>query len=309
MSRREITPQDPEWPPFLSEATSLGPPQSLFLEGSTLEVGPKAIAVVGTRRPTAAGVEAAERLTQALVEAGFVIVSGMALGIDTIAHRTALRCGGKTVAVLGTGLDVVYPRRNEGLRDAIAVSGTIVTEFPLGTQPLAYHFPKRNRIVAGMSQGVLVVEGGLKSGALITARQAIDANRSVWAVPGSSRNPMADGPNELIRTGQAALVTDVNHMFEEIAPSMLWREKDELGLTAPDLNSDEAAILQSLDDVPLPLDRLVKVTQLPLGTAALAISRLEIRGLATRRGPGYEISQSGGRVRNLLMAQTAREDP
>ncbi len=307
MSYREITPKDEEWPQPLNEIGPLGSPQRLYLDGQLLDVGQKIVAVVGTRRPTAAGVEAAERLTRGLVEAGFTIVSGLAMGIDAIAHRTALQCGGCTVAVLGTGLDVVYPQRNKKLRQEILEKGVLLSEFPSGTQPLPHNFPMRNRIVAGLSKGVLVVEGSFRSGALITARQAIDANRSVWAVPGSIRNPMAAGPNELIRTGQAALVADVNHIFEDLSPSLVWADRDDGSLAAPDLKPEEIALLQILDDVPLPVDRLVYVSRLPLGTVALALSRLEVRGMAARRGPGYEISAAGGRVRNLLAAQ-APED-
>lgn len=303
MNRREVTPQDVEWPTPLNEIGPLGVPKRLFLEGNPLNLGTKAIAVVGTRRPTAAGVEAAEKFTRGLVEAGFSIVSGLAVGIDAVAHRTAIRCGGYTVAVLGCGLDVIYPKRNTALREEIASTGTLLTEFEEGTQPLPHHFPMRNRIVAGLCKGVLVIEGSFKSGALITARLALDANRSVWAVPGSVRNSMSQGPNELIRTGQAALVSDINHIFEDIAPSLVWQ--DQLGppVSAPDLKEDELTVLSVLDDMPLSMDRIVRLSCKPMGVVALALSRLEVRGMILRRGPGYEVTASGARVRNLLAAQ------
>ena len=292
-----------EWPTPLNEIGPLGVPKRLFLEGNPLNLGTKAIAVVGTRRPTAAGVEAAEKFTRGLVEAGFSIVSGLAVGIDAVAHRTAIRCGGYTVAVLGCGLDVIYPKRNTALREEIASTGTLLTEFEEGTQPLPHHFPMRNRIVAGLCKGVLVIEGSFKSGALITARLALDANRSVWAVPGSVRNSMSQGPNELIRTGQAALVSDINHIFEDIAPSLVWQ--DQLGppVSAPDLKEDELTVLSVLDDMPLSMDRIVRLSCKPMGVVALALSRLEVRGMILRRGPGYEVTASGARVRNLLAAQ------
>lgn len=303
MKNREITPRDEEWPSQLNQIGPLGVPKRLYLEGNPLTLDSQTIAVVGTRRPTAAGVEAAEKLTRGLVEAGFSIVSGLAVGIDAVAHRTAIRCGGYTVGVLGCGLDVLYPKRNKALRDEISSTGTLITEYPNGTQPLPHHFPLRNRIVAGLSRGVLVIEGSFKSGALITARLALDANRSVWAVPGSIRNSMSTGPNELIRTGQAALVTDLNHLFEEIAPSLVWQEEAGPVTATPDIKDDEFAVLSVLDDMPLSMDRIVRLSHRPMGVVALALSRLEVRGMVLRRGSGYEVTTSGARIRNLRGAQ------
>lgn len=303
MSVRDITSADQEWPALLNEMGVLHPPRRLFAEGLPLRNETKAVAVVGTRRPTAAGVEATEHLTRGLVEAGFTIVSGLAMGIDAVAHRTALRLGGYTIAVLGTGLDVIYPKRNRTVREEIIRRGTLLTEFPEGTQPLPHHFPARNRIVAGLSTGVLVIEGSYKSGALITARLAIDANRSVWALPGSFRNPMADGPNELIRTGQAALVTQVQHIFEDLSPSLVWGEDTGTRSPIPDLKPEEIVVLQALDDAPIPVDRLARVTALPAGTVALSASRIEVRGLASRRGAGYELTDAGARVRKRLATE------
>ena len=300
MNADVLTREHPTWPERLNELGSHAPPKRLFVEGLTLDAGAKTIAVVGTRRPTAAGVEAAECLTRGLVEAGFTIVSGLAVGIDTVAHRTALDCDGYSIAILGCGLDVDYPIRNNRLKEELRARGTLVSEYPPGTPAQPYHFPLRNRIVAGLATGVLVIEGGLKSGALITARLAIDANRSVWAVPGSIRNPMAAGPNELIRTGQAALVTDIGHVFEEVAPALVWETENRPAMQTPDLRDEEIAILHALDDVPLAVDRITRVAGLKLGKVGLALSRLEVRGLAARRGVGYEITQSGGRVRDLL---------
>jgi DNA processing protein len=277
------------------------PPDQLYIDGRRVEIGSRTVAVVGTRRPTAAGIEAVEQITRGLVEAGFTIVSGMALGIDTLAHRAALSCGGYTIAVLGSGLDVPYPLRNAGLMKRIASEGSVVTEYPEGSKPHAFHFPQRNRIVVGLSRGVVVVEGGMKSGALITARIGIDANRFVWAVPGSTRNPMAVGPNELIRTGQAALVTSFKHVCDDVAPGLVWEEgPGARPLSVEALTEEEKTILLALDDVPISSDRLGRATDLPQGRVALALSRLEVRGFVNRRAGGYEISGGGGRIRDAI---------
>ena len=301
LEKRRITPGHDEWPACLSEVGPIDPPKSLYARGRRLETGSQSVAVVGTRRPTAAGVEATQRLVKDLVDAGFTIVSGLAVGIDAVAHRTALNAGGYTIAVLGSGLDSTYPSRNRTLKEDIFKRGTVVTEYPDGTEPLPHHFPRRNRIVAGLSRGVLVVEGGFKSGALITARLGIDANRMVWAVPGSLRNALARGPNELIRTGQAALVTDARHIFEDISPGLVW-EEGAAGkpLAAESLTQEEREVLALLDDVPVPPDRIMGETGLPTGKVALALSRLEVRGFALKRLAGYEVTSSGARCRESL---------
>nr|MBA2724788.1 DNA-protecting protein DprA [Actinomycetota bacterium] len=188
-----------EWPPMLDE---LGPSQKvtrLHRLGLPLPTGAPAIAIVGTRRPTLAGIEIATLLSRGLAQAGFTIVSGLAVGIDAAAHAAALEAGGRTVAVLGCGLAQRYPRRNMKLRQEIEEKGTVLTEYDDDITPAPFNFPQRNRIVAGLSAGVVVVEGSIKSGALVTARLALEMNRSIYAVPGSLRNPMAQGPNHLIK--------------------------------------------------------------------------------------------------------------
>ncbi|MDQ3985859.1 MAG: DNA-processing protein DprA [Actinomycetota bacterium] len=298
---RRICPRDEEWPPELDELGPHGSPDCLYGEGLPLQTGSKTIAIIGTRRPTVAGLETAEQFAKSLAEAGFGIVSGMALGIDTAAHRAALRVGGYTIAVLGSGLDVDYPSRNKNLKRQIANQGTLITEYPLGTQPHQWNFPARNRIIAGLAAGVLVIEGNERSGALITARIAIDANRSVWAVPGSVRNPVASGPNELIRTGQAALVTEVGHILDELAPSLIWNDQpDSRSKIAAPIEEDDRAILALLDDAPVNPDRLCALSGLDQGKVSLALSRLEVRGFARKRFGGYEISDAGSRVREAL---------
>lgn len=252
------------------------------------------IAVVGTRRPSGVGLEVATRMARSLAEAGAVVVSGMAVGIDGAAHRAALEAGGRTVAVLGCGLDVDYPRKNRALRQAVARAGTLVTEYPPGTPPLKQHFPQRNRIIAGLSHGVIVIEGAITSGALVTARLALDCDRNVYALPGSVANPMAAGPNELLRTSQAALVTSINHVFEDLAP--LLRFESEAGSDedpGAGLPEEQRAVLRALDDSPTPQEALAGRVQLEPGRLAIALAMLEAKGLAVRGYGGYAAS---GRV-------------
>jgi DNA processing protein len=296
MSARRITPQSDEWPPQLEELGPATPPSALYVLGRTVPKKEKSIAVVGTRWPTAAGIEAARDIARGLAEAEYAVVSGLALGIDTEAHRAALKAGGHTVAVLGAGLDFDYPGKNVRVRREIEETGTVVTEYPHGTEPRPHHFPARNRIIAGLCEGVVVIEGNEKSGALITARFALDANRSVWAVPGSRRNLKAAGPNALIRTSNAKLVTDVKHIFEDVAPSLVWSEK-RIVKGGPPLDTSERTLLSILDDEPVSVDEITGHAKLSLGAAGLTLSRLEVRGLVNRTPVGYVITSAGARAR------------
>lgn len=294
----ELLPRDERWPALLDELGPAKRPARLYCRG--LPIPDRAlVAVVGSRRPTVAGLDATRALVTGLVEAGYGIVSGLARGIDAAAHEAALEADGYTIAVLGFGLDVTYPRRNARLKERIAAEGTLVTEYEAGTQPRALHFPQRNRIIAGLSVATLVVEGGIKSGALITARCALEANRAVCAVPGSFRNPMSAGSNELIRRSEATLVTEVGHIFDELAPRAVWDGPARLSLVPcpVELEDDEARVLALLDDAPTSPDRLCRELHLGVGAVALALSRLEVRGLVLRKGNGYEITTAGARVR------------
>jgi DNA processing protein len=305
---RIIRRNDKEWPDRLNELGPHQPPELLHACGRLMDPSQLHIAIVGPRRPSAAGIEVARQLATGAVEAGCVIVSGLAIGIDSAAHRAALDAGGSTVAVIGCGLDIDYPMRNRPLRERIEQDGTVVSEYPEGTPPLAFHFPERNRIVAGLASAVIVVEGTMKSGALITARLALDANRLVFAVPGSFRNPLAEGPNELIRTCQAGLVTKVDHIFEELAPNLVWRDRvDRLAPRAPDLEPKEEAILLALDDHAVSPDQLAGLVHMLPGEIALAIARLEVRGFVLQKGPGYEISEPGARARAAVLS--SKEHP
>ncbi len=200
---------DPDYPPLMRKAGS--PPLALFVAGDPALLWYPAVAVVGSRGPTAGGRDNARSFSRALVAAGYAVTSGLAAGVDRAAHEAALDAGGLTVAVLGTGPDVPYPRNHAGLMGRIATLGAVVSEHPPGTEARREHFPSRNRILAGLTLGTLVIEAASRSGALITARQAADAGREVFAVPGSIHNPMARGCHRLIRDG-AALVESADEV-------------------------------------------------------------------------------------------------
>ncbi len=296
---REIHKGGPEWSALLDEIGPLKLPKRLFAMGQPVDPEKPCIAIVGTRRPTIAGIEVADRLARGLAQGGFTIVSGLAVGIDAVAHRAAIEAGGTTIAVLGCGLDVLYPKANVQLRKRIIEHGTLLSEYPEGMQPMAHQFPERNRIVAGLSVGVVVVEGGYRSGALITARRALEANRNVYAVPGSLRNPMAHGPNMLIARGEAQLVTTFKDICDDLAPAMLWAG----GPTGmPDLEDGEAEVIVALDDTPAAPDALLRATGMPPGRMALLLARLEVRGWAVRSAAGYSLSTGGASVRHALLS-------
>ncbi|MFZ5635393.1 MAG: DNA-processing protein DprA [Pseudomonadota bacterium] len=204
---------DPDYPPLLRRAGS--PPLALFVAGDPTLLWHPSVAVVGSRGPTAGGRDNARAFARALVEAGFAVTSGLAAGVDRVAHDAALDADGLTVAVLGTGPDVPYPREHAGLLARIATHGAVVSEHPPGTTARREHFPSRNRILAGLSLGTLVIEAAARSGALITARLAADAGREVFAVPGSIHNPMARGCHRLIRDG-AALVESADEVISAL---------------------------------------------------------------------------------------------
>lgn len=303
MNRRTITRTDAEWPVGLDRLGGAGlPPSRLFVEGAALATDGRAIAVVGSRRPTAAGLRIAGEIAGGLAQAGLPVVSGLAMGIDAAAHQAALDAGGYTVAVLGCGLDVDYPKRNSRLRQRIDGTGTVLTEYEAGVMPQPAHFPARNRIIAGLCEAVVFVEGSEHSGGLITARLALDANRHVFAVPGSVRNPLAQGPNELIRTGQAGLVTNVQHVLEEIAPGLVWGEPigDQPAVGQPAVNPAEAAVLGFLDDAPTTLDEMCAGLSLSFGQVAIALAALEVRSFVVKRTGGYSVTEAGARARARL---------
>ena len=213
LGARLVTPDDAEYPKPLKNIYD--PPLCLYVRGAWEEQDEQALAIVGTRRATHYGAAQAERLAYQAAKAGFTVVSGLARGIDTVAHRAALKAGGRTLAVLGGALDKLYPPENRELAEEIAAQGALLSEFPLGREPDRTTFPYRNRIVSGLSKGVLVVEAGLESGAMNTAEQALEQGRSVMAVPGRVDMDGARGPHRLIQNG-ARLVADLADILKEL---------------------------------------------------------------------------------------------
>jgi len=200
--------------------TIYDPPPFLFLRGEWTRSDAASIAIVGTRTPSDYGVRAAERFAEGCARLGIAIISGLARGIDTAAHRAALRAGGRTIAVIGSGIDVCYPPENQNLLEQIARQGAVLSEYAMGTRPIASNFPRRNRIISGLSLGTLVVETALVGGAMITARMALEQNREVFAVPTTIDGTRAQGCNTLIREGRAKLVETLTDVLEELAARM-----------------------------------------------------------------------------------------
>ena len=257
-------------------------PPLLYVRGELTAADAWAVAVVGTRRATVYGRQAAEELAEGLARNNVTVVSGLARGIDSIAHKVALKAGGRTIGVLACGLDMVYPPENLRLAQEIMEHGALVSDYPLGTQPRSEFFPRRNRIMVGLSLGILVVEGDLKSGALITARQALDENREVFAVPGGIYTPTFRGTNWLIQQGQAKLVTKVEDVLEELNLTMASHQMEAKELLPAD--ETEARLLRLLSSEPIYIDDLRRESGLPVETVSSALAMLELKGMARQVG-------------------------
>ena len=285
LGARVITRWDPEYPTNLTEIYD--PPALLFVRGELLETDRKAVAVVGTRNPSRYGLEMTETISRDLVRAGVTVVSGLARGVDTACHWAALRAGGRTVGVLGCGIDVLYPRENRELIEDICQSGAVMTEFRPGVAPHATNFYRRNRIVSGLSKGVLVVEAATNSGSLITASHAADQNRDVFAVPGSVLNVRSQGPHALLKQG-AGLVESAADVLEALfttaisdAQQPLFRSPE----AADNLGEAQRALLDALDPDPVPVDLLCETLHLEAGKILAILLELELNGLV-RQHPG-----------------------
>jgi DNA processing protein len=275
---------DPHFPARLRELPN--PPSALFLHGDPDLLSLPQLAIVGSRNPSTGGRRNAHDFAAHLAAAGLVISSGLATGIDGAAHQGALDADGLTLAVTGTGLDRVYPAKNRTLAHEIAMSGLLVSEFPTGTPPLPANFPRRNRILAGLSLGTLVVEAALKSGSLITARLATEAGREVFAIPGSIHNPMARGCHALIRDG-AKLVETAEHVFEELAPLLPEVAPSTLG-AAPEaitsvageepMDPQHCRLLEAMGFDPVTTDELVERTGFPAAEVSSILLLLELQG-------------------------------
>lgn len=289
-----LTLADDAYPPLL-KAVHHAPPL-LYVKGRHEVLSEPQLAVVGSRNPSRGGEETAHAFARHLAQSGLVITSGLALGVDGAAHRGALAAGGATVAVMATGIDRIYPARHRALAESIMENGALVTEFPLGTQPLPELFPQRNRIISGLAYGVLVVEAAERSGSLITAHYAMEQAREVFAIPGSIHNPMARGCHRLIRQG-AKLVESVQHVLEELAPQLNDRLRMENSADAmpqqkatesgDQLDSDYRNLLQLIDYDPVTIDQMVERSGLPARSISSMLLILELQGLIR--------AESGGR--------------
>jgi DNA processing protein len=277
---RPVFPGEEEYPPQLLGLPD--PPAWLFVRGRSTAAWPAAVAIVGARDGSAYGREVAGAIGSGAATAGVVVVSGAARGIDAAAHHGALRAGGATAAVLGSGIDVPYPRGNRSLLERIAATGWVFSEYPPGVPAAPRRFPARNRIVAGLSEGVVVVEGGPDSGALITANFAVDMNRVVMGVPGPVTSPLSEAPHSLIRDG-AALVRGPEDVLGEIGEDARMP-----GCEADELSTHELRVLRGLAGTAATLDALSAASGLPPGQALVTLTSLELRGLVRSVGGRYE---------------------
>ncbi len=283
-----LTWQHPHYPPLLAQLPD--PPPLLYVHGDATLLCEPQLAMVGSRNPTASGRQTATDFARHLAAAGLTITSGLALGIDTASHQGALDAGVPTIAVMGTGLDRVYPASNRELARRIAERGALVSEFPIGTPPLAENFPRRNRIISGLSLGTLVVEAALRSGSLISARLAAEQGREVFAIPGSIHNPLARGCHLLIRQG-AKLVETAHDIIEELGPLASVCQPDRIDADTPrdepgQLAEEYAQLLENMGFDPVPIDRLVTMCGLTPAEVSSMLLQLEM--------DGYVASNPGG---------------
>ena len=287
---------DPEYPRTLREIYD--PPTLLYVRGNVEVLSQHCVSIVGTRRPTLYGTQMAERLGRELAARGVTVVSGMARGIDAISHQGAMAVNGRAVGVLGTGVNVCYPKENKKLYEKVLQRGAIISEFPLGTHPSPENFPIRNRIVAGMPVGVVVVEGAQYSGSLITARLAMEFGREVFAVPGNVTQPVSFAPNQLIRQG-AKLVTNGEDVIEDlptpVRAALVRAEAPEAEqrnlLAAACLNSCEKKVYELLStDQPVHIDDIVERSGLNSSEVLATLFDLEMKGIV-RQLPGKQFAK------------------
>ena len=272
---------DPEYPARLRQIDDM--PPVLYVKGTLKPEDEISLAVVGTRKATTYGREVTREFVRDLVPAGLTITSGLALGIDTIAHHAALQAAGRTIAVLGSGVDIIYPTKNVDLSREIADNGALISDYPIGIPPLKEHFPRRNRIMSGISLGTLVIEGNEKSGALITARQALDQNREVFAVPGSALAERSRGPNLLIQRGEAKLVLHAEDILQEL--NMPQGDKQlNLPSTPEPVDEEQAAVLRLLSHSPVHIDEIYRASGMSMPEVSSTLTMLELNDLVRQVG-------------------------
>jgi len=270
--------QSSDYPPLLK--TIFDPPPVLYYQGKSLDRFQVPLAVVGTRLPTNYGKIVTGALCDRLASMGVCIVSGMARGIDTLAHRAALQAGGETIAVMGCGLSHTYPPENRQLRDKIIERGAVVSEFPVTTRPERYNFPARNRVISGLSHGTLIIEAGEKSGSLITAQFALEQGREVFAVPGNINSSKSRETNRLIKTG-AKLVDSPEDIVEELSTSVrqLLVKKSADIVEIGELSTLERQIIDLLINEEIHIDRIIANSRLSAAEVSATLVQLELRGL------------------------------
>lgn len=276
---RIVTFWDAEYPENLKRIYD--PPPYLWVLGALQPRDASGIAVVGTRSPTPYGIQVADRMSAGLACLGLPVISGLARGIDTAAHRAAVRAGGRTVAVIGSGIDVIYPPENRGLAQTLLQEGAIISEFEMGAKPDAVNFPRRNRLVSGISLGVLVVETGPEGGAMITAHLALDQGREVFATPSPLREGLRSGTNKLIREGKALLVESVDDIIAELAPRLggvVASDKPRAAPPRPDLTLFERKVFDTLDEAPIHIDEVSRRSGLSPADTLVHLLTLEFKG-------------------------------
>jgi DNA processing protein len=274
-----LTWQDADYPRRLKEIDQS--PPVLFVKGSISVEDDWAVAVVGTRRVTPYGRQVADELGRYLAQNGVTVVSGLARGVDAIAHQSALQAGGRTFAVMGSGVDVIYPPEHRKLAGDITRQGALISDYPLGTQPDGVNFPPRNRIISGLSLATVVVEAGEKSGALITAEFAVDQGRDVFAVPGSILAAQSEGTNHLIEQGARPLLR-MNEILEALKLEQI-PEKQQVRKLAP-MTSDEKKLLTNLSSEPVHIDQLCELTGLPITDVSATLTMMELKGFVSQVG-------------------------
>lgn len=276
---RIVTFWESEYPESLKRIYD--PPPYLWVLGTLQPRDASGIAVVGTRLPTPYGLLVAERMSAGLASLGLPVVSGLARGIDTAAHRAAVRVGGRTVAVIGSGIDVIYPPENRGLAQSILREGAVISEFEMGARPEAVNFPRRNRLVSGMALGVLVIETGPEGGAMITAHLALDQGREVFAIPSPVREGGRSGTNTLIREGKALLVESLDDIIAELAPRLggvISTGTPRPRPVQPDLTLFERRVIDALDETPTHIDDISRRSGLSPSDTLVQLLTLEFKG-------------------------------
>lgn len=281
---KAVTFASADYPKKLSEALD-DPPIVLYYKGDLELVDTLMIAIVGARKVTRYGKDVTEKFSRELSLHGFTILSGLARGVDTIAHKECLENGGSTIAVLGCGIDVIYPKENKDLYEEIAEKGLILSEYPLGTEPFAYNFPQRNRIISALSDGVLVTEAGLKSGSIITANLALDIGKEIYAVPGNIFSEQSQGTNELIKNCNAAMILNINDILQEfnIRPRTAVSDPIQLDFV-------QQAIVNELADGKQHIQDLISKTSMEISSLFIILQGL-INAKVIRQLPGnfYEL--------------------